>query len=328
MFDRTLRVVYLGGAAMGVTGFAFSVVAVGAFGESVIQAVNDIPLVHRVSRPAYLADGFQALTNWHQDPGYGAAWAALWAALALAAVSRGQGSKRAWVDGVVVGGLALSAVMAMSRTGWLAMLFGVAGTAAILVWRGGVPFRVLSVRLGVAVATVAVLLGALAAVDRPDSGGDLEVQFAFRLGQFWDFLGDATGLVDPDVEFSEQFDESEQRADVWPWYLDTFLDHPVLGVGLSVGWQTNPILQEPHNLFLELGAETGVLGLATFGFLLLVIVASGGGTVGVVALFAAFLPSMTQTVIFEPTWWFAAALHLAARHADTTQKLAVDAAAS
>ena len=40
------------------------------------------------------------------------------------------------------------------------------------------------------------------------------------------------------------------------------------------------------------------------------VIRSGAGLVGGVALATAFLPSITQTVLFEPTWWFAAGLFL------------------
>jgi O-antigen ligase len=82
-------------------------------------------------------------------------------------------------------------------------------------------------------------------------------------------------------------------------------------VGLSVGWQTNDLGQEPHNLVLELLAETGLVGLAAFVALLILILSRGGGVPGTAALMTAFLPFMSQTVLFEPAWWFAAGLFLA-----------------
>ena len=51
------------------------------------------------------------------------------------------------------------------------------------------------------------------------------------------------------------------------------------------------------------------------GFLLLlgIVAWRGDGVVGGVALIVAFSASITQTVLFEPTWWFAAGLYLAGR---------------
>jgi hypothetical protein len=89
-----------------------------------------------------------------------------------------------------------------------------------------------------------------------------------------------------------------------------FQSDPITGVGLGVGWETNSVGQEPHSLWLELGAETGLIGVAAFILLLAAILRSGAGVVGGAALVAAFLPSFTQTVLFEPTWWFAAGLFL------------------
>ena len=95
-----------------------------------------------------------------------------------------------------------------------------------------------------------------------------------------------------------------------------FRDHPWTGVGLSVGWQTNSVGQEPHNLVLELLAETGLVGLAAFAAVLGLILTRGRGVPGTAALVVAFLPAMSQTVLFEPAWWFAAGLFLAGRTAD------------
>jgi hypothetical protein len=66
-------------------------------------------------------------------------------------------------------------------------------------------------------------------------------------------------------------------------------------------------------LFLELLAETGVVGLIAFLGVVLSILRLGAGLVGTAALTAAFLPSITQTVLFEPIWWFAGALFIAGR---------------
>ena len=313
LFDRALRVVFWSAAAMGLTAVVFSVVTVGGFGPEVIDGVNRLPGIYRVSKPAYLTSGFLALTNWHQDPGYSAAWSSLWAAIAVFASGRGRGSGRWWLDGVVVGTLGFSVLMAFSRTGWVAFPIAVGFAAYLAVRREDAMRRTVLRLLAVAALSTAVILAGVWALDREDVGGDLDLQFSFRLSQGWDLLADLTGLFSSTNPFADQFDTSEERADVWPEYVAMFRENPVTGVGLGVGWETTSITQEPHNLALELLAETGLLGTGAFLLLLLTVVRVGRGPVGAVALVAAFLPSMTQTVLFEPTWWFAAGLYLAGR---------------
>ena len=315
MIDRTLRVVFWSGAAMALSGYLFSFVLVGAFGPRTLDTINDLPGLFRVAKPAYLKTGFLALTNWHQDPGYGAAWANLWAVLALVAGARKPVTGRRWLDGAVVGGLAFTVVMAFSRTGWLALFLGLTFTSWLLVRRGWCTRGEIVKRLAAAVLTAVVLLTSVGSADVSGRGGDLDLQFAFRFSQGWDLLASITGLFETSDSFADAFDESEERADVWPEYVQMFRAHPWTGVGLSVGWQTNSVGQEPHNLVLELLAETGLVGLAAFGALLGLILKRGRGVPGTVALVAAFLPAMSQTVLFEPAWWFAAGLLLAGRTA-------------
>jgi O-Antigen ligase len=315
MLDGVLRVVFWTAAAMGVTALLISLVLVGVAGNTPINYLTgavgyDLPLIDKVAKPAYLLSHFLALSNWHQDPGYGAAWAVLWSTLALVASAKGLGSKKLWIDGVVLGGLWLAVVMAFARTGWLSLAIAMVAAGWILVRRGLVAAKALALRLGTALATTVVLLILLFSVDVADVGGDLDVQFAFRFQQGWDLLADLTGLFESSEAFEDVFDESEQRADVWPEYWEMFQSDPITGVGLGVGWETNSVGQEPHSLWLELGAETGLIGVAAFILLLVAILRSGAGLVGGMALLAAFLPSFTQTVLFEPAWWFAAGLFL------------------
>jgi hypothetical protein len=310
MVARFFRVVWWTGAAMAATAVLVSAVAVGAFGAPAIEALDRVPGLFRVFKPAYLETGFLAVTNWHQDPGFGAAWAVLWSMLVLVASVRGQGSRRWWVDSLVLGGLALWVVMAFSRTGWLALPLA----TALVVWglrRVDVSWHEPVKRMALAGVVCVVLVGGLFAVDRADVGGDLDLQFAFRFSQGWDLLADLTGLFGSSESFADRFQPSEERADVWPEYLEMFLQNPILGVGLSVGWQTNSIGQEPHNLALELLSETGIVGFVAWLALLVVIIRTGEGPVMGAILAVTFLPAMTQTVLFEPTWWFAAGLYLA-----------------
>jgi O-antigen ligase len=310
LIDDMLTVVFWTGAAMGVTAVLLSMVNFGVFGTDAVNVVNDLPGVYRTSKPAYLESGFIALTNWHQDPGYGAAWSVLWAVLALVASARRRRAPLV-VEGAVIGGLAFAVLMAFSRTGWLSLPLGLAIVSVSLVRSRWVEVGWIAKRLGVAVAVALSLTAFMFVVDPPDVAGDVDLQFAFRLSQGWDLLADITGLFErSDVAFGDRFEPSEERADVWPEYWEMFESNPILGVGLGVGWLTNSILQEPHNLVLELLAETGLVGLLAFAAVLAVIIREGRGRVAGAVLVVTFLPAMTQTVLFEPTWWFAAGIYL------------------
>ena len=316
LIDDVLTVIFWTGAAMGVTAVGLSLVNFGVFGADAVNAINDVPGVFRTSKPAYLESGFIALTNWHQDPGYGAAWSVLWAALALIAAARrprvGLG-----VEGAVIGGLAFAVLMAFSRTGWLALPLALAIVGYSLIRERWVDPAWIIKRLGVAAVVAITLTAFMFVVDPPEVAGDVDLQFAFRLSQGWDLLADITGLFErSDVAFGDRFEPSEERADVWPEYWEMFTSNPILGVGLGVGWLTNSILQEPHNLALELLAETGLVGFGAFLTVLVVIIRSGRGVVAGSVLAVTFLPSITQTVLFEPTWWFAAGIYLSGALSD------------
>jgi O-antigen ligase len=311
MFDRMLRVAVWTGALIGATAVVFELVAIGVFGATAHSTIGELPGVFRVAKPAYLDEGFFALTNWHQDPGYSAAWANLWIVLVLAAAARGLATRRKWLDGLIVGGLAFNVLMAFSRTGWTALPIVVVIAGLLLVRSGQITVGDLAKLLGVALLTVALLTSIMLAVDPEDVGGDLGLQFDFRLSQGWELLSDITGLFQTSQPFEDRFAVSEQRADVWPEYVDMFQENPWLGVGLGVGWQTNSLQQEPHNLVLELLAELGIVGAVVFAALLAVVLLRGSGAIGFAALAAALLPFISQTVLFEPAWWFAAGVLLA-----------------
>jgi O-antigen ligase len=316
-----LRTVFWSAAALGASAIVFAIVGVGALGSGAIDAFNDIPGVFRIFKPAYLTEGFVAVTNWHQDPGYSAAWMNLWAALALVAAIRRLGTGRWWADGAVIGALGLGTFMTMSRTGWVGFAAGLVATAAILAIKDRVALRPLAERLIAGALVFVVLLGIVAVVDRPDIGSDLDQAVAFRLDQRLTLdagdageLGGSEGVVDA-------------RSVVWPQYVDAFLDNPLRGIGLGTGWAT-PDMQEPHNLALELLGETGLLGLAGFIVLFGVVVYFGRGTVGAIALTVALIAAFTQTVLFEPTWWFAAGLYLGWAGVDRTRMVAQESAIS
>ncbi len=306
--ERLLRVQFYSAAALATTAVVFTLVAVGALGHATLSWVNDLPGVFRVAKAAYLDEGFVVLTNWHHESGYGASWATLWAVLVLAASSRGSASGRWWLDGAVVGGLTFGVVAAFSRAAWLVLPVALLTTAVLLLLNRWARATELLRLLGVATLVALVLLALVWAVDPQGVGGDFPLQFAFRWQQGCDLLGSLSSWWVTDVEIGDAFNASEKRPEVWAWYLDAFLQSPMLGIGLGVG--RDLIAFEPHNLVVELLGESGFLGLLAFLVVLGVVIRQGMGVIGTVALLTAFMPFMTLTVFFEPTWWFAAGLLL------------------
>lgn len=298
--DRVvMRSIVWSAAAVAASAVALSFVVIGSFGEEVVESIDAIPGVYRVAKPAYLADGFIALTNWHQDPGYAAAWMNLWAALVLVAWSRGWGFRRWWVNALIVGGLGAGTFMTMSRTGWLGFLVAVFAASAFLIFKDRLPATTVFRFVAASAAVTVVLVALFWVVDPPHLGADLDVEVAYRLTQGAS-LGDS-------VEGPSGIQDT--RSVVWPSYVAAFRSNPGFGDGLGTGWGT-PGVQEPHNLGLQLLGETGIAGLLAFVGLAFVVGRYGGGTIGAVALTVVAASTFTQTVLFEPTLWFAAALYL------------------
>ncbi|MDP8959058.1 MAG: O-antigen ligase family protein, partial [Actinomycetota bacterium] len=233
MLSATLRVIFWTGAAMGISALGLTLASMGAFGAGVVPFINAIPGIDRVAKMAYLEEGFLALTNWHQDPGYAASWMTLWAGLGLVASVRGLGTRRWWGDGAILGGLVFGVMMTFSRTGWLGLVVGLAFVTWVLVRSGEATLGQMAKRLAAAGLVALLLVGVVWANDDPDAGGHLDVQFAFRLGQVWQLASSTLNLSGGDVAFAEVFDDSEGRADVWPDYLELFRSHPWTGVGLG-----------------------------------------------------------------------------------------------
>jgi len=300
MFDRTLRTVFWSGAAMGATAVFLSLVLVGAFGDTLLGKIEDIPLVFRVAKAGFLESGFVSLSNWHNDPGFAAHWMNLWVALAFVAALRGLGSRRAWVNAAVVGSLGFGSIMTFSRTGWLGLVVAT-GAALWVMGREQSSARPALQLLGRAGLAVLVFLSVSFVLDEQGVGGDLDEQFKFRFEQAFS-LGTA-------AEDSVGFGEADFRSVYWPKYLDFFQEDPLLGEGLGAGVSQG--LQDPHNLGLELLGETGLVGTAGFVGLLGVLVVWGAGPIGWLALAITYSAAVTQTILFEPAWWFAAALLLA-----------------
>ncbi|MEX0865180.1 MAG: O-antigen ligase family protein [Acidimicrobiia bacterium] len=307
--DRVLRVMFWSGAVMGLTGFVLGLVTNGVFGESAVTAFNHIAGIDRVNKPAYLGSGFVALTNWHQDPGYAALWTNVWLVLSVFAWTRGVVMAPRWVGWVVIGGLIHATVLTLSRTGWLGLVVAV---AALLVSHARISkdhLRKVTALLGGGLLAGGLLVGAQVAVDPVGVGGDALTALEFRI-TYLVVLG-AIDIGEPGVIDSDRIVD-DNRLEVWAEYWGRFLESPVRGIGLGTGWaQTG--FQEPHNIWLQLLAETGIIGLMGF-LVLLASVAWGRGGPGPIAgsvLAVVGLAGLTQTVIFEPVLWFGLGLWLA-----------------
>jgi O-antigen ligase len=306
--DDVLNAVFWSGAAMAVTGVVLTMVTNGVFGATAVEAVNDIWLIDRVNKPAYLGSGFVALTNWHQDPGYSALWTNVWIALSIVGVGRGSVRGPRWAAPLVLGGLAVASLLTYARTGWIGL--GVAVVAGLVaLWRQGREvFRSGLRAMGWGAVVAVLLLGFHLATDPAGVGGDVDEALEFRwtyllvLGQI--DVGEE-GVVDPGLVVDDN------RLEVWAEYAGRFAESPLRGIGLGTGW-SEPGLQEPHNILLELLAETGIVGATGFAVMLLSLGRGGGATAGP-ALAVVAAASLTQTVLFEPVLWFTLGLWLAGR---------------
>jgi hypothetical protein len=304
--DAVLTVVFGSGAAMAATGFILAMVTNGLLGPGAVDWVNDLWFVDRVNKPAYLGSGFIALTNWHQDPGYSALWTNVWLALSVLGVSRGAVRAPRWAPPLVIGGLAAASLLTYSRTGWIGLGIAVAGTL-LATWRQDRAVFTRALRLvGLGALVAALVLGFQALTDPDGVGGDVGDALAFR----WTYLlalgqidTGESGVVDPGLVVDDN------RLDVWQEYAGRFVDNPLRGIGLGTGWGEAG-LQEPHNLALELLAETGIVGALGFVALLASLRRGGGRTAGP-ALAVVAVAALTQTVLFEAVLWFSLGLWLA-----------------
>ena len=317
--DRSiLRAVVWSAVAMAATAAVLSFAIVGTFGADLIEAIDDVPGIDRVGKATYLTEGFVALTNWHQDPGYAAAWMNLWAALVIATWARGWAFSRWWLNAAVVGGLGAGTFMTMSRTGWLGFVVAVGAAALFVHFRDRIPWPSVLRLIGVAFAVGVLLVAAFWVADRPGVGTDLAEAVEYRLSQGASLGAPIDGFVEEGIGLQDT------RSVVWPRYVDAYQTHPISGIGLGVGWAT-PGMQEPHNLGLQLLGETGLLGLFAFAAVAYVVVRWGGGTIGAVALVVVASTAMTQTVLFEPTLWFSGALYLGKAGVDSSNLRSSDA---
>lgn len=313
-----LRAVVWSAVVMAATAAVLSFALVGAFGADVIESIDSVPGIDRVGKATYLNEGFVALTNWHQDPGYAAAWMNLWAALVMAAWARGWAFSRWWLNAAIIGGLGAGTFMTMSRTGWFGYVVAIGIAALFVHFREQVSWSRLLRMLGVALAVGVLLVTAFWSVDRPGVGTDLAEALEYRLTQGASLGAPIEGFVD------EGIGAQDTRSVVWPRYVNAYQTHPISGIGLGVGWGT-PNMQEPHNLGLQLLGETGLLGLFAFLAVAYVVVRWGGGTIGAIAIVVVASTAMTQTVLFEPTLWFSGALYLGKAGVDPSKLRSSDA---
>jgi len=239
---RVIWVLVACGAALAtLTGFQFLTGSFGGsflgFGQSAVQnivgGVDDV----RISGPI-------------GDPNFYAQWLVMLTPLAL---DRAFGESRrslrlaAWCAAAA---MATSVVFSFSRGGLLAL--GV--VALLMLIRRPVRARML----------VAIAAAVLLALPLLPAGYIARVT---ALGQ--------VGTVESTTDVSIRGRTAEAGA---AWGM--FLDHPLLGVGLGnyaanyqayareFGIEVRRVDREPHNVFLEVGAETGLPGLAAFGALL------------------------------------------------------------
>jgi len=305
--DDVLKAVFWSGAAIAATAIVLAMATNGVFGREAVEGVNDIWLVDRVNKPAYLGSGFVALTNWHQDPGYSALWTNVWIALSIVGVGRGAVRAPRWAPPLVLGGLGVATLLTYSRTGWIGL--GIAVLAGVVaLWRGDRASFTRGLRnVGWAAPVAVLLVGFHLATDPAGVGGDVDDALEFR----WTYLfalgtidvGEE-GVVDPGLVVDDN------RLAVWGEYVARFEESPVRGIGLGTGWGEAGF-QEPHNLVLELLAETGIVG--ALGFVAMILsLGRGGGSTAAPALAVVAAASLTQTVLFEPVLWFTLGLWLAA----------------
>lgn len=179
-------------------------------------------------------------------------------------------SPKAWLARLILAGAAvvilLGVLASWSRGAWLAL--AVALTATVLGFsRRAAPAILVSAGLVMAAGLVFGLADLLPA------------SVIGRISE----LGDYLGLVDlARVEVTDANFSVMERVAHWQAAIKMWADHPWLGVGIgnyAVAYPSYalPRWQEPlghaHNVYLNFGAETGLVGLVAYGALWLAFVA-------------------------------------------------------
>jgi putative inorganic carbon (hco3(-)) transporter len=214
------------------------VVIAAVLGAGIILAVQTIlPIVQGTDAVSAL----NRATGNVIDPNLFAGYLTLLFPLALAC-----GIAMSWRWGPILSGVGMlilgaAMVATLSRGGWLGLVAGVATMALLLPGRRRVV-------LGVAGGVVAVLL--LGGVAGP---------VVARLG--------SSSGASPLQTFAD-------RIPIWSAAVNMFMQHPVFGIGLNnfgnyIGsYDSSLDVNQAHDLFLNVAAERGLLGLITFGILL------------------------------------------------------------
>jgi O-antigen ligase len=160
----------------------------------------------------------------------------------------------------VCGGLMVTAlIMSWSRGAWLGFAVAVAAMSLAIIARSG--------RIAVLSAAVVLCVIVVAFVSGLSVVPPVLVQ---RLGDFAPYLGlmDVRGLEITDANFAVL-----ERMAHWQAALDMWTDHPWLGLGIgnyeiaypSYALPLWPLpLGHAHNYYLNIAAETGILGLAAY----------------------------------------------------------------
>jgi putative inorganic carbon (hco3(-)) transporter len=144
---------------------------------------------------------------------------------------------------ILLSALTFCLIMTYTRVVWLALLLNILGAFFI--------FRRFRLMLGTGIVGIWVAI----------------VSWQPIMARF----GEAVQFQNGQIFFSE-FGSVAWRFQQWQIAINLFTEHPLLGVG----WWTFPDYNiwnsTPHNDYLRLAAETGILGLIFYGFLLLTII--------------------------------------------------------
>ncbi len=223
--------------------------------------------VTRSGPPSFLIGGFLRPYGTFEQPnpyaGYLSLSLALMGGLLLGHLRGGEWRRHIpvlWIFGGATAIITVALLMSFSRGAWLALAVAVGVMAAL--WNRRVLF-------GIGLLLVVGLLVGLAG-----AFGALPEAVAARLS----FLGDYVAILQgtPPLLTAQNWAVMERMA-IWQSAWNMFLDNPALGIGAGnfdvaypfyalPGWNTLP--GHAHNYYLNMLAETGILGFVTY-FLLM-----------------------------------------------------------
>lgn len=102
--------------------------------------------------------------------------------------------------------------------------------------------------------------------------------------------------------FGQTDGSSEERRDLVANAIDAFISNPITGIGLGVFGSDDILGNSAHNMFLQLGAELGLMGLVTYCYLFAIPVILKSWFGFKFATLAMFVSLFSHTVLWEP--WF------------------------